>query len=242
MSSKASLPPAPTLPSLRNLVGTSLRIFQKHFFTFLGYSGWLLVPLVLSILLRVTFGSGDIVDTVDLGVQVVTVVISVWMYAHIVMTTQHVIVDGKIPETPHSSRGVLLAIFLSCVLYGVATFLGLALIIPGILFAIWFAFAPIIVTLEKRRVFVAFAQSRELVRGRFFAMLLRLWGFDACILLLYILAVVCIDLLLGYDLAHLDPMAPLPVPMDLLLRVVEIVIMPLILVYRTVLYLAAKKA
>ncbi len=200
------------------------------------------MPLVLSILLRITFGSGDIVDTLDLGLQIITIVISIWMYAHIVMTTQHILVDGKLPESPSTARDVLLTIFLSCVLYGVVTLLGFVLIVPGILFAIWFAFAPIIVTLEKRRVFVAFAQSRELVRGRFFAMLLRLWGFDVCILLLYILAVVCIDLLLGYDLAHLDPTAPLPVPMDLLLRVVEIVVMPLILVYRTTLYIAAKKA
>lgn len=58
----------------------------------------------------------------------------------------------------------------------------LLLIVPGVLFTVWFAFPMYIAILEQRRGFALFAESRELSRGKFWAVFGRLvvpnlfWG------------------------------------------------------------------
>lgn len=206
----------------------------------MGFAGWLAFPLTLTVLLRITFGDIPEIDTVLIVLGGISMAIAVWSYCHVVRFAAYVHTHGKPYEHLPDIRKVLLPVFLTFVIYALVVGIGAILIVPGILFAIWFAFAPIVAILEERGTFVALGESREIVRGRFFRVWGRIWGMDALFVIAYVALVICIDLLLGYDLAHLDVTAPLPVSMDIVLSVFEILAVPFITVYRTLLYLGTK--
>lgn len=77
--------------------------------------------------------------------------------------------DGEPPGLRHISRhlayGRLLAVD---AIFALAVIVGLAiLVVPGVLFYIWFGLAGAIVEIERSGVRAAFRRSRQLVRGRF---------------------------------------------------------------------------
>lgn len=239
MSSKTSPQPA-ALPSFSALLGETTQIYRHHFFALMGFAGWLAFPLALTVLLRITFGDIPEMDTALIVLGGISMAIAVWSYSHVVRFAAHVHLHGKPYDQLPGIQKVLLPVFFTFVVYALVVGIGAMLIIPGILFAIWFAFAPTVAILEERGTFVALGESREIVRGRFFRLLGRLWGMDLLFVIAYLALVIGIDLLLGYDLAHLDVTAPLPVSMDIMLSVFEILAIPFITVYRTLLYLSAK--
>ncbi len=239
MSTETSLQPA-TLRSFRALFGETVRLYRTHFFALMGFAGWLALPLAVTVVLRVTFGDVLAIDTALLVVSGVSVAIATWSYCHIARFAAYVHEHGKpYDQLPDVGRA-LLPVFLTFLVYGIVVLIGASLVIPALLFAVWFAFAPLAVALHGRGVFAGLSESRELVRGRFFRIAGRLWSMDALFVLAYIAVVIAIDLTLGYDVAHLDITAPLPVPMDILLCIFEILAVPFIIVYRTLLYLSAK--
>ncbi|MFH0749709.1 MAG: hypothetical protein V1917_02215 [Candidatus Gottesmanbacteria bacterium] len=68
-------------------------------------------------------------------------------------------------------------------LFGLFVFLGLiVLVIPGIVIAIWFFFAPTISVFESKKV-NPFKQSKLLMKGRFFAVFFRLVLVYGCVML-----------------------------------------------------------
>ena len=240
MSSEISSPHAAPLPSFRALLGGALRIYRTHFVALMGFAGWLALPLVLHVVLRITFGDNDATDTALLVVSGAGFAIGTWSYCSIVRFAAHVHTTGHAPDQVPDVRKELFPTFLAFAIYMLVVLVGFVAILPGILFAVWFVFAPLITTLEKRNVFVALGESRMLVRGRFFRILGRLFGMDLVFLFAYLVIVVVIDLALGYDFAHLDITAPLPVPMDIVLGTFEIVAVPIVTVFHTLLYLGAK--
>lgn len=240
MSSKTSPQPVAPLPSFGALFGETFRIYRRNFFALMGFAGWLVLPLALNVLLRITFGDIPEVDTALVILGGLSMAIAVWSYSHVVRFAAYVHIHGKPYQQLPEIRKVLLPVFLTFAIYALVVGIGAVLIVPGILFAIWFAFAPVIAALGERGTLMALGESRELVRGRFFRMLGRIWGMDVLFAIAYLALVICINLLLGYDLAHLDVTTPLPVPMDIVLSVFEILAVPFITVYRTLLYLSAK--
>lgn len=200
----------------------------------------MLLPLALRVVIRVSFGDGGGVEIALFVVSVIGAALAIWSFCHITLLAAHVKKTGAPQETLPNIQGLALPVFFSFFIYGLVVFIGFFAIVPGVLFAVWFAFAPVIAVLERRGVFSALGESRALVRGWFWRTLFSLWSMDALFLLAYLLVVLAIDLLLGYDLAHLDATAPLPVSMDIVLSVFEIIAAPLVVVYHTVLYLAMK--
>lgn len=228
------------LPSFVTLLSDAWRIYRTHFLRIMGFSGWLLFPLVLQILFRISFGESDLTQLAIFFVSAVSIGIAVWSFCHIVLLAAEVKATNAPPATLPDIHALALPVFFTFVIYALVVLVGILAVVPGILFAVWFAFAPTIAVIERRGVLAALGESRALVRGQFFRTLGRLFAMDALFLAAYFVLVIGIDLALGYDLAHLDVTAPLPVVLDAFLGVFEVVAAPLVIVYRTVLYLAMK--
>lgn len=107
----------------------------------------------------------------------------IWLVIELVHTMHrvHVLPNGEdVPsnmrETFTSGMALTLvpAVLLVSVLYAIAVLGGfLLLIVPGIIFMTWFCFSIFIVVIENERGVRALKKSKALVRGRTFAILLR---------------------------------------------------------------------
>ncbi|WP_066055597.1 hypothetical protein [Robertmurraya korlensis] len=83
-----------------------------------------------------------------------------------------------------SSFSVLLktlpAILLASIVYYLSILFGsLLLLIPGVLFLIWFYLYPIVITSEKQKSLASFNRSRYLLKGHFFQLLILLLVYTA---------------------------------------------------------------
>jgi hypothetical protein len=134
-------------------------------------------------------GVFDLLAEHDLGIAVIVIGASVVVSALIGEVFYSGAVAGLIAKTPPGERpsirrlagelryGRLIAADL---LVALVIVLGLlALIVPGILFFAWFAFVAPVIEIEDRTVRQAFRRSRELVRGRFWLVLVAIGGAEA---------------------------------------------------------------
>ena len=121
-------------------------------------------------------GAGALI-LIPLGLMGVVVSIAAFIWAQIAMikAVQNVI-KGQITPVGELLRqswsGKVWQLFLLQILMALIVGFGmLLLIIPGIIFAIWFSFAVYALVLEDRGVTESLGRSRELVAGRFFTVL-----------------------------------------------------------------------
>jgi hypothetical protein len=156
-------------------------------------------------------------------------------------------VGAPAPETDlEGIARVIRPLLVVQVLQTAAIFGGLLLlIIPGIVFAVWFAFSQAAVVLDGAPALEALSQSRALVAGRFFKAAWRvLMGpFLLAFLYAFVSTLVIALLVPGADLAsQADGMTPLPLWAGAIDAAATIfLIFPLSTIYATLLYEEAKK-
>lgn len=93
------------------------------------------------------------------------------------------------------------------------------LVVPGILFGVWFSMAFYVLILENRKGVEALVRSRELLRGKFWAVVWR-FIFLSLAVLVILLPFIIIDSLVGRDLSWLT-------------RVVSLIVIPIGAAYHT---------
>lgn len=233
----------PGLPGAFLLLRETLSLYISQFRFFSGYVAWLLIPIVISVLARVTLDA-ETVEIVDLLFN-----ITLYFVLSIFVT---VIFIKSIPELRKhkpisinlTRAAIILTIpyLLTSIVTGFITLGGLILfIVPGIIFSIWFAFASTIVVIEQTRIFEALSRSRALVQGRFWSILWRYYIGHAVILLAY-------GTLLGLILYGSYTMhggediqafieSPPGLAEDVLMRFVDMAFLPIGTIYTTLLYL-----
>ena len=92
------------------------------------------------------------------------------------------VVLGRTGRTQHPLREILaklpyLRLFLADLVVTLATAVGLALlVVPGVVFFVWYSLTAPVIKIEDRRVLAAMRRSRRLVRGSFWTVLLLLGG------------------------------------------------------------------
>lgn len=246
MSTEASsTPEGKPLSSATALWGQTLRIGCAHALLLFGYAGWLFVPLALHILIRVTFGDSAMGTAVDTGVTLLAVALSAWCFAALALAGRALHAQ---PDKPHDAEhaatqtGRIGRLLVTMSLAGIATVLGLVLIVPALVFGVWFAFAGLVTVFDGTWGFRALAASRELSRGRFMPVL---WRLVACDVLVAVLLGVTV--LVACAAASIDPSAlnlgsPLPLPVDIALAIAQILVLPFIVLYQVMLYQELKKA
>lgn len=243
-----------TLPGVFSLLRDTIATYVQHFSFYSGYAGWLLIPIVISVLARTTL-EGDALTTIDLifGVtlySVLSVVVTV-----IFIKSLPAIVRRRPIHLNLVQHAIILAVpyFLTTFFVSILTFGGLILlIVPGILMSVWFAFAGVIVVIEQSPIFPALKTSRALSEGRFLDVLWRYWGGFAIIWIAYLALSIGV-LLLAYaiqgggvvaelkSITSITEMQPLTLTEDVLLRLVDILFVPINAIFPTLLYLHLKR-
>lgn len=236
-----------TLPGVGSLLRESYEILKKDPYVFFGYSAWLLVPIALNLLFSLALPESlDALADAAFSLLAYTI-LGLWAVVCITLQTKKIIAREKTDSVQVSQRGwqLLIPFLLAVILLSVLKIVGLALaIIPGILFWIWYAFAPTIIVLEGGGFVQAFQQSKQLVKGRFSAFLWRQAAGNLVIALAYLaIYFVLISAYLGNS--GLDVMTYLEAPVSLTEEIInaalEVLFLPIFTIYGTILYLEAKK-
>lgn len=224
------------LPSVTALFRGTFALLTHHAALYFGYAGWMLLPLIGMVFIRITLGTTPTSEQLIAIMSGVSLALNAWVYTNIATTTSSLVVHGKAIPTPLP----FIIPFLVLLIYSLLVCIGLPLLLlPGIIFLTWFAYAPSVAILERGGFFASFIASKELVRGMFWQTFARLMG-----LFLPLIACYCaLIIVLGFAYPHifsLDQSTTIPLAVDVLLSLLEIVLMPVTVIYLTVLYLARK--
>jgi hypothetical protein len=246
---KVSTEPATTQnPNLSSLPGTVdllretfalVRTFPGHFF---GYSGWLLVPVVLS-LLSSTILPADVQTFADLLLNnIVYIVLALWAVVSIMIFTMRTLRQQATDDTQINTQAWSLVLP-----YGIVSlctsFLGatgfLLFVIPGVLMWTWFSFSGLAFVAGDAGLGTCFQKSRELSRGRFYEVFSRLFLGSLFYGLLYALFLIPIALFFShgasFDLAAYLESVP-SLGEQLCFNALDILFLPLSIAFQGVLY------
>lgn len=141
---------------LAAMFDASFALYRRYFVTLVGAVGVIVVPVAL---LEVGLGPFAFLGSSIAGL--ITPAIGVVLAAQVAL--------GETPTIGRIWRRVgriIIPLLLTNLLVALAVILGtIALIIPGILFYVWFALSSQAIVIENRRYFRAMGRSRQLVRG-----------------------------------------------------------------------------
>lgn len=181
---------AEKISSPSSLIKKSVSIFFKKE-TFIYFLSLMLVVMGIGIAVAiVAFGisggaflaGGNLVQSpiafvIYLALMLVFVLVGVWGQAAMYESVYRVATAGELGVRPTlvASWKKLLRFFLTSILLMLVVFFGFILfIIPGMIFAIWFSFAQFIAISEGLGPGASLARSRQLIKGRFWAVAGRL--------------------------------------------------------------------
>lgn len=229
------------LSSPRDLLKTTLDLYRKEFWLFLGYAAWLLVPAA-----TFYFAIALPLNPVTVILIVVTGVLQIFVWLWILICLMRITallvantpIDHDVLTTQalHRIKPVLSVVFLQGIIVLGGT---LMLIIPGIIFWVWYSFAQIACGLDDKRPLESLSVSRALVQGRFLATLWRLIAGPLVIGLLYAFFSAIILMILA-SLFGVDPNIVFsdspPLWSQLVQSIVDIFFIPLFLIYTVLLY------
>lgn len=238
---------APALPGVFLLLQDTLSMYGKYFSFFFGYSAWLLVPVVISVLARTTLDS-ESVQIIDLLFNVTLyVVLSVFITVIFIKSVPFLYTKKPITVELVRMATILTIPYILTVLIVNLTVLGglILFIVPGVIVGTWFAFASIIVVVEQKRIVESLKASRALVKGRFWSVFWRYVGGHALILGAYFSAII---LLMYTSFAFQGAenfqefiQTPLSLGEDVALRFIDILFLPIGPVFTTLLYIHLKR-
>ncbi|HBK34353.1 TPA: hypothetical protein DEP34_01720 [Candidatus Uhrbacteria bacterium] len=153
----------------------SYHLYREQGAFYLGYAAWMLLPisalLTLS-LLPITNEGTVFILALFLSVfeGLLTLYITIFLFLATDKRLGHT--EASHSELLLRARTLIKPVILVAVLQCLVVLGGfLLLIVPGIIFLIWFAFAQIAVILDHQRGFDALSFSREIVSGRFWSVL-----------------------------------------------------------------------
>lgn len=171
------------LISAWELIKKSGAFTREHWKKYLPYAIIGILPSVISEVLQFVFrGRGVLGLAVYFSLFVILWVISIIVgtFVHIsaiklTKTLFNKQVVGTWQQMWQESKPLLVPVFLVGLLYGLIVFVGLVfLIIPGIVFGIWYVFCTYEAVLEKKDVWASFQASKALVAGRWWSVVWRL--------------------------------------------------------------------
>ncbi len=243
LMSSLDTPPVPpaTLLSASATFGQAWKLYKQRFGTFLGVS---LFPLLFMIVFMLLIGLVGIATGFSLAsfpdligikiiflvvfavlIAIVVSVIQVWGQAAMIYAVKDTEEKIGIIESYRRAWKKLLSFWWISLLVGIITAGGFFLfVIPGIVFAVWFSFAMVVLIAENVKGMNALFTSREYVRGRWWAVLWRFLFIGLVYLLVY----------LGTLLFRLIPMPELAY--QIIDFVVSFLFTPIIAIYSFLVY------
>lgn len=234
------------LKTPRELLKETFDLYKKNFWVFIGYAAWLLLPQAgyfLIVLMNISSSlDRPIITVLMILVTLLHLFVSLWAgicIMHVVKT-----IKEQKPLDPNEISAIALKRIqpvLATAFLQVLIFLGgfLLLIVPSIIFWVWYAFAQVISALEYKKPIEALTLSKQLSRGRGFPILWRLIsgpmliGFTYLLILGAFTSIISAFLGLESDMLFAQQS---PIWIDVLESLISTLVMPLFVVYHILLY------
>lgn len=169
------------LPAL-NIFKEALTIFKVNYKTFLKVLSWLLIPALLLIILNI-FDSLTNLKFVNysfpiyLLLSALSFIIGLWTQIVLIRLTSASLTKEALNEKilyTESWRDTAPFLWISILMSLIIMAGTILLVIPGLIFTIWYLFSLYIFAIEGKRGYGALQRSKELVQGRFWAVVWRL--------------------------------------------------------------------
>lgn len=164
------------LPNVKTLINESWSLYRTNFKFFVKIVVWILVPsIVLSVLPAITTNA-VIFLPINFFFSLVSLFVGLFIAVILISSINSLIKKETVNLATlyDASYSKILSYFWISILTGLA-FLGgtVLLVVPGIIFSVWFSFAAIIFIIEGTKGTEALRSSKELVRGKFWPVLWR---------------------------------------------------------------------
>lgn len=192
-----------SLPDVSAIFGQTWNIYKQRFGTFLGI---IVIPMFIMMIITAIFfvagGSFGIVflfskiTTGSIGLFVllailfliIIFVIQAWGQTALLYAIKDSSERIGIIESYRRGWHKILSYFWVYLLVGLIVFGGfLLLIIPGIIFAVWFSFAVFILIAENLKGVKALSKSKEYVKGHWWSVFWYLFSIEAIISIIYLI-------------------------------------------------------
>ncbi len=233
------------------LLASSWQFYRSNFATLIGYAAWILVPYLALVVFYLLVPDVDQIFgpwlPLYIGIIFSQGIITIWASNAIMIIVNETLSRKKIDPAlvNRLSWQVIIPVLLVALISTLAVLGGfLLLIIPGIIFSIWFVFAQTAVVLDNKRGVEALSYSRSLVTGRFWSMVRRII-FGPLILVFIYLVALSLLIGLGMLITGLDPAVigtdQIPVWPEIVENVINIFFLPLYIIYWTILYRNVKE-
>lgn len=223
------------------LIVKSLQVYRSNTAMLLGYSSWLLLPVATFVLLDF-LPLTPFVQFLAFVVLVAELFLSFWVAIILVLLANAYLKNEK-PEhkkLSQKAKDLIMPVLLVALLQILVTVGGfILLIIPGILFFVWFSLSQFTVMLDGKRGFESLQTSKSMVKGRFWGIVYLFFGGTVVIFFVYSICIsVIISVITALQGVNLtDVLAgPIPLWMQILESVGEVVILPLVVIYLTSAY------
>ncbi|MFH1631402.1 MAG: hypothetical protein ABIA47_00030 [bacterium] len=229
------------------LLKATINIYKNNFRFYLGYAAWLLVPGVIVLLLSTVVG-GETINIIDsIFNSLVYIALAMWLTIIFTKATAEFAQNKKVQNRKlnQESWSLIIPVFLVSIFIGLITLGGyILLIVPGVIFSVWFAFSVTIFILEKSGIAESLGLSKTLVAGRFWPTLWRVLAGGVVVGVSYIILIMLFvglySAISGVDLGLLTAATPV-YAQNAISRIIEVFIVPIAVVYQIMLYLELKK-
>ena len=234
------------MQSVLTLVKNTWELYRSHVSLYVGYSAWLLVPMIVNVLLTITFGSeySEITSTIVLVLDMLMVI---WVMASLIQVTYLTLSKKRIDArsiSANSWRASVPLLLLGILLSTISIVGFIALIIPGIIFTVYATFSSTILVLENKNIKNSIKSSFALVQGRFWAILGRLFGSNILLFIPYAIAMLVVaGVLLLLNDGNIDTFLSSPATLmeQIMLRIIDVFFIPLFIIFGVVFYKNAKE-
>lgn len=236
-------PKLKVLPSVGELLRDSLSFLSTNGSLLYGYAAWLLLPAI--VMLGASSLDNNVGEIIILIASIAFFALTLWANAAITLTITELKrpdlypkdIKGSVSEIAWRRAAVLLWIGLLVTLLEAFGFL--LLIIPGIIFMVWFAFAETEAVLTGSRTFLSLEQSRERVRGYFFPVLWRGLAFGLLLgpfIMIIMTPVLALSGITDYTTLLVGP----PAWLEATFSTIQILLLPVIYSYTMHLYFSLR--
>ncbi|MBI4713699.1 hypothetical protein HY771_00720 [Candidatus Uhrbacteria bacterium] len=227
------------------LILKSVRLYRTNAATFLGYSAWLLIPFAGAVILGL-LPLSPFAQLLAFLLMLVELFLSFWVVIILVLCADALLTGkkfehGRFPKIAKT----LIAPVLTVALLQTLILIGglLLLVVPGFLFFVWFSFAQFTAILDGKRGLDALQTSKAMIKGKFWKVFLTIFGGTLFLFIVYSLILSLIMSLIaalqGVDL--LDMLTgTLPLWIQVLESIGEVILLPLLVIFLTSVYLEVK--
>jgi hypothetical protein len=239
---------------MNNLIGAgellrkSWELYWTNFIPLMRVAAWLLIPAAAMALLGVIPGTFAVMTGIlSLAVFAASVIVGLWVNVCLIQATAKIYLAEKLEMAPiyNQSWNKIWPFLWVSILTGLFVFFGmLLLIIPGIIFSVWYAFATYANVLENTRGRAALSQSKALVSGKWWSVCWRflavyfIYGFVVSAVAWILIAIIAFATGQTHNLANSEIMAW---SQNIIGNLINVAATPLFVVVGTILYLELKK-